>query len=272
VSPRWNRSVRLRVGADAVKASAHAGWPRATTLVEAWRAVASPARVATDPSAHAPEIDAALAELGSRMPLDGARLEVHLASALLHFDVVEGDFGAQTDRQLQGVAAACVSEMLGDEAAGRAVRWHLQDDDRHLLIVALAQAWIETLQSAATATGLRLASVQPALVARWNESGKAMKPGMGVFAACDPRDLAIAAVADGAIAAISVGDGVELSVGPGAAGRRGMAAVDDRVDRFLSARGQDPEAQSSFVLVAPHRNADAASTRWSVIASPEMRP
>jgi len=293
VSPRWNRSVRLRIGVDAVRASAHAGWPRVATIARAERPVTSPARVATDPSAHAPEVDAALAELGARMPLQGARLEVQVASTLLHFDVVEGDFGAQTDRQLQGVASACLSEMLGDEAAGRAVRWHLQDDDRHLLIVALSDAWIELAQAAATAAGLRLASVRPAFVARWNESRKAMKPGPGVFVVCDPRDLAIAAVADGAIAAISVGDGVDLAIEPPAPAPRtlgvataatgavassgfspdrpGIATVDDRVDRFLSARGQDPETLASFVMVAPDGTPVAASPRWSVIASPEMR-
>lgn len=288
MSPRWNRSVRLHVGADAVKATARVGWPRAVAIAEVDRAVATDPSSGSELAAHAQAIDAALAELASSASSAGGRLEVDIASSLLHIDVVEGDFGAQADRQLHGIAVACVSEMLGDEAAGRAVRWHLQRDERHLLIVALAEAWIDLLQSAATTAGLRLASVEPTFLARWNESGKAMKAGHGVFAVCASGDLAIAAVSDGAIAAVSVGAGVDLRVDPpgprvqdrsGAvvasgfsSDSRGMATVDERVDRFLSARGQDPGKQSAFILVAPESMQVAASTRWSVIASRELRP
>ena len=292
MSPRWNRSVRLHIGTDAVRAVARGGWPRAATIAETHRAVASATAAAAGMVPHAQAIEAALDELGAAVRMKGARLEAEIASTLLHLDVVEGDFGAQSDRQLQGVATACVSEMLGDEAAQRAVRWYLQPDDRHLLIAALAEDWIALVQSAATAAGLRFASLEPAFVARWNESGKAMRAGNGIFAVCDAAELAIAAVADGAIAAISVGAGVGLqadapraSAKPAPAPsrtsrivssgfspeRQGVATMDERVDRFLSGRGQDPDLQSAFVLVAADSPPMAASTRWSVIASPELR-
>jgi hypothetical protein len=282
--------VRLLVDAGAVKARARAGWPKSVAFAEAQRQVASSTPAGADAAAHAQAIASVLAELGEHADMQGSRLDVEIGSALLHLDVVEGDFGAQTDRHLQGVAAACVAEMLGDEADRRAARWHLQRDDRHLLIVALAQDWIDLLQAAAASAGLRLASVEPSFIARWNERGRAMKPGHGIFAVCGGGDLAIAAVADGAIAAISVGTGVDLRVdssGPAprqaqafprpdpavssgfSPDRQGMATVDERVDRLLSGRGQDPQAQSAFVLVAPDVPSVAASTRWSVFASPE---
>lgn len=292
MSPRWNRSVRLHIGVDAVGAVAQAGWPRAVAIAATRRSVATGASAA-DRAPHAQAIEAALGELGALAPIQGARLEVEMASALLHLDVVEGDFGAQTDRQLQGVAAACVAEMLGDDAARRGVRWHLQRDDRHLLLVALAEDWIESLQAAATSAQLRLARVAPAFLARWNECGDAMRPGHGVFAVDGATELALAAVVDGSIAAISVGAGVGLQVeapAPTAPAPRplhpspivssgfspdpqGTANLDERVDRFLSSRGQDPDLQSAFVLVASDSSPPvAASTRWCVIPSPEGRP
>ena len=293
MSPRLNRFVRLHIGTDTVRAVAHAGWPRATVIAEAHRAVASATPAEAGRVPHAQAIEAALDELASAARTKGARLEAEIASTLLHLDVVEGDFGAQTDRQLQGVAAACVSEMLGDEAAQRAVRWYLQPDDRHLLIAALAEDWIALVQSAATSAGLRIASLEPAFIARWNECGQAMKTGNGVFAVSGAEEFAIAAVEDGAIAAISVGAGVGLHVdtprpsakaSPAAARssgvvssgfspeRHGVATMDERVDRFLSGRGQDPDLQSAFILVAADSPPVVASTRWSVIASAGMRP
>jgi hypothetical protein len=292
VSPRWNRSVRLRIGADTVEAAASAGWPRSVLIAESKRPATGGTLPGSGGAVHAPAIEAALADLASRTDIRGARLEVDVASTLLHLDVVEGDFGALTDRQLQGIAAACVSEILGDEAGGQSVRWHLQRGERHLLVIALAQRWIDLLQSAAATAGLHLASVQPAFIARWNASGGAMKGGDGVFAVCGSGDFAIAAVADGAIAAISVGAGVDLRIeaaspddrspkDPARPGRmvssgfspdrQGMAIVDERVDRFLSGRGQDPEEQSAFVLVAADSLQMAASTRWSVVRPPESR-
>jgi hypothetical protein len=119
-----------------------------------------------------------------------------------------------------------------------------------------------------------------------------MKSGNGVFALCGSGDFSIAAVADGAIAAISVGEGVDLRIEtpPPAArapkdparsslvvsngfspDRQGMAIIDERVDRFLSGRGQDPEEQSAFVLVAADSLPIAASPRWSVIRPSERR-
>lgn len=292
MSPRWNRAVRLRVGTGAVDASVRAGWPRAVAVAAARRVVEDASPPAAGIAPHAQAIEAVLGELGAATPIRGARLEVEIASALLHLDVVEGDFGASTDRQLQGIATACVSEMLGDEASRRAVRWHLQRDDRHLLIVALAEDWIELLKAAAESAGLRLASIEPAFVARWNDSGGAMTPATGVFAVCTRADLAIAAVADGAIAAISVGAGVDLqrqAPGPGprtpealarsgsvaasgfSSDRDGAAALDERVDRFLSGRGQDPDTPAAFVVLASDEAVVAASKRWTVIASPELR-
>jgi hypothetical protein len=257
--------VRLRVGVDAVEADALVRWPRAASVGQASRPVQRAPCSPPDVTAYAQTIDETLRELSSVASVKGARLEAELANALLHLDVVEGDFGAHTDRQLQGIASACVSEMLDDDHSERVVRWHLQRDERHLLIVAIAQDWIDLLHAAGRSAGLRLGNVEPEFISRWNESRHALKPGNAVFAVSAGADLAIAAVQDGTIAAISVGAGIELPEAPGA------ALLDDRVDRFLSGRGQDPQSQSAFVLASSRTPTFATSTRWTVVGQPEKR-
>jgi hypothetical protein len=228
------------------------------------------------------------------------RLQVELSSALVHLDVVDGDFAGRTDRQLQGVADACVAEMLGDAAAGHAVRWQLQRDGRHLMIAAIPGALLSMFEECARAFGMRLASVQPQFVTQWNAFGQALKPGQGVFAVAAARDLAIAAIVDGAISSISVGPAVDIDAGDDEAPMpvvdrvyskpatalvvtsstgtargafsstrptptSGTDALDARVDRLLFGSGLDPDAQSAFVLVAPDTASIAASPRWSVM-------
>jgi hypothetical protein len=309
VSLPWNRRLRLRVAPDRISANLKAGWPRTATLAEARRLV-EPDEAATAPaggpashdlSGHPRALAALLQEIASQWPLKGVRLEIELSSALLHLDVVDGDFAGHTDRQLQGIAGACVAEMLGDAVADHEVRWQLQRDDRHLVIAAISRALLSMFQECARGFEMRLARVQPQFVTEWNSFGQALKPGHGVFAVAAARDLAIAAVVDGTISAISIGPAVDIdaddeespvpvvdrvyskpatallvtsSTGTarGAfsptrpAPLSGTDALDARVDRLLFASGQDPAEQSAFVLVAPDTPSIAASPRWSVMA------
>jgi hypothetical protein len=255
-----------------------------------------------DVGGHAEAIEAVLQDVAAQGPLKDARLHVELSSSLLHLDVVEGDFGAHADRQLQGIASACVVEMLGDEAADHDVRWHLQRDARHLLIVAIARAHLALFEDVARSSGMRLRSVRPEFVVRWNQFGRAANPGRCVFAVSTTGDLSIASVVEGTIASISTGTGVDIQEGaaagdppslpvervysnpatallltnPSAAGRgvfsstrpipeEGMDALDGRVDRLLYGSGQDPAGQSKFILVASDVPALAASSRWMMV-------
>jgi hypothetical protein len=239
-------------------------------------------------------------DLASQAPLAGARLHVALSTALLHLDVAEGDFSGCSERQLQGIAAACAEEMLGDEAADHDLRWELQRDDRHLLIAAIPRARLALLESVARGNGARLASLQPDFTLRWNEFGRTRMPGRSVFAVSAPADLSIAIVVDGAIACVSTGPGVDIAAeddgelpaavvdrvyassapallvttgdgsGRGAFSatrpmpQLGADALDARVDRLLRGCGDDPAAVSSFLLVAADARSVEASPRWTV--------
>ncbi len=294
----WNRVLHLQLAADTVRASLDPGWRRGAARVEAQCAI-PPAAATPAASGHAEAIAAVLQDIAAQAPLKGARLEVTLSSALLHLDVVEGGFADHGDRQLQAIASACVAEMLGDAAPEHDVRWQLQGDDRHLLIVAIARSRLAQLATAAQAAGLRLASVRPEFVDSWNTFARRLRPGHGVFAVRGDSDLAIAAVVDGSIATLSVGAGIDLQDNTGEASvpaatpvyakpgpprlvtsssgggrgvfsstrpmpQEGMDALDVRVDRLLVGIGQDPAAQSAFVLVAASGPA-TASQRWSVV-------
>jgi hypothetical protein len=317
VSLPWNESLRLRVDPGAVAATLRAGWPRRATTAEVRRRVeraAAPvpggdSASVQDPSRHAEAIEAVLQEIASHTPLRGAALSVELSSAIVHLDVVDGDFAGRTDRQLHDIAIACVAELLGDAAADHEVRWQLQRDDRHLLICAIARSQLSMFDGLAQAFGMRLASVRPQFVVHWNEFGRAVEPGRCVFAVSAACDLAIASVVDGAISSISIGPGIDIEsvdapgdeslasavdrvyskpdtglfvTGSTATARgafspvralppNGIDALDARVDRLLFGSGQDPADQSAFVLVTPDSPSIAASSRWSVMGQPEAQ-
>ncbi len=305
MSRPWNSCLRLRIAPDAVEATLRGGWPRSAPPVRARRKVepaADPA--ASDAGGHAAAIDAAMQEIAAQASLKHARLDVELSGALLHLDVVEGDFAGSADRELQAIAQACVAEMLGDEAAEHDVRWQLQRDDRHLLIVAIARARLAMFEDLAQRSGMRLRSVKPEFATLWNEFGKALRPGHCVFAVCTATDLSIAVVVDGTISSISTGPGIDLhdddpagnrsdppidrvyakpghalftnrfsGAGRGvfssiaAMPREGIDTLDARVDRLLCGIGQDPADQSAFILVASDSPSPSASERWAVMST-----
>lgn len=229
--------------------------------------------------ALAANVDAVLAQLGRAAPLKGARLEVEWADALTHFDVVAGDFAGDSDRQLQAVASACVSELLGDAAQAHEVRWQLQSGGRHLLIVAIPREHLKVLSEAATRHGVTLDSVQPDFCTQWNEHAKALKRGAAVFAVASDREAVIACVDNGVIATMSSGawfDCNQPTSGPAVTVKRLMSGLgldpaakagllDIRVDRLLASIGRDPSHQSAYVLVGPEMAEANVSSRWTVL-------
>lgn len=229
--------------------------------------------------ALAAHIEAVLVQLGRAVPLKGARLEVEWTDALTHFDVVAGDFAGDSDRQLQAVASACVSELLGDAAQAHEIRWQLQAGGHHLLIAAIPREHLKLLSEAATRHDLTLSSVQPDFCRQWNCHAKALKRGAAVFAVASDREAVIACVDNGAIATMSSGawfDRNQPSSGPTVTVKRLMSGLglepaakagllDIRVDRLLASIGRDPAHQSAYVLVGPEMADANVSCRWTVL-------
>jgi hypothetical protein len=203
-------------------------------------------------------VDAVLIELAKTSSLQGSRLEVELANALVHLDVVEGDFAGDSDRQLQSVAVACVAELLGDAAQDHEIRWQLQANKKHLLIGAIARNLLGALSAAAARQGMSLHSVQPDLCLQWNRHAGATSKtsGAAVFAVACGSAAVVTRVADGSIAALSSGNWGDRSTTAG--------ALDQRVDRLLASAGLDPQGMSAFVLVGPKGAEKGVSPRWAV--------
>lgn len=314
----------MRVGPRTLAATLQRTWLRRTTLAETQRAVDAdvvlrvPQKSQNGLDKPIGPIESALRDLEQASALRGAKLIVELSHALVHLDVVSGDFAGHDDQQLQAIADACVSELLGDEGGDHEVRWQLQSDDRHLLICAVPGPKLRELEQAAAACGLRLDSVQPDFVLQWNAHANALKAGPSVFAVATGTDIAIAWVVDGVISTLSTGPLFESSgafavpseAGTGvAADERALAVerldsrigglllglgltshtrpafspsqpnpldapdlLDARVDRLLAGIGQDPAAQSAFVLVTTDASLPPTSQRWSVLGPATGRP
>ena len=286
----WNKSVHLRVVPDSVCGTVVQGWPRAKVRASASHGSATPFTTAGRGAASAPAgassglataLDAVLLELAQAGVIAAAQLDVELADALLHLDAVEGDFAGHSDRQLQSIAMACVTEVLTDTTANYEVRWQLQSGGKHLLIAAIEHAHIQAIADAATRHRLHLRSIQPDFCLQWNRHAAALKPGSSVFAVASGDDAVVAHVQHGAITTISQGGWLDRSVdadvggtevhvkrlmcGLGLAKAATAGTLDIRIGRLLASVGQDEATQSAFVLVAPETSESALSSRWTVI-------
>ncbi len=283
MSHPWNRTLRLRLEPHRVCGFLLAGWPRQQVLAETSRLVnpaagASDSPPAPDLAAQARTIATVMQDLAAKAPIDGARLRVELADSLVHLDVAEGDFADHRDSQLSAVAAACVAEMLGDDASARELRWQLQSDERHLFICAVTREQLEVLRRTADEHSLRLDSLQADFSVQWNRHASALGRGAGVFAVASEDDAVIACVEDGVVCCVSRGQWLDAdadgttrpqverllcSLGMDRQATAGM--LDNRADRLLASLGRDAAAQSAFVLVAPDIAANALSSRWNII-------
>ncbi|MEO8311829.1 MAG: hypothetical protein ABI520_11695 [Caldimonas sp.] len=280
----WNSALRLRVEPRSVSAAMRTGWPAQRRFAAM---AGSMARLApATPLAGATPIDpdlleSVLLELAVEAPLRGARMHVEVADELVHFDVVEGDFAAQSDRQLQSIAVACVAELLGDAAAGHDVRWSLQAGERHLLIAALPRSLVDLLEAAAARHGVVLKSVQPAFATSWNAFMRGRDDAPAVFASTSGWHALVSCVVDGAVRAVSSGPWQDSgsaaandakATGFAASADRGAARLDERAARLIASAGIAGARDAGFLVVGADPSAVATSPGWTAVAAPELAP
>jgi hypothetical protein len=288
VSLPWSRTLRLRVTPHAAWATLKRGGWRAKVLARAVhpaRAIANTAdampsqAIAVSTEALAGNIEAVLAQIGRSAAIKGARLAVEWSDSLTHFDVVSGDFSGDSDRQLQAVAAACASELLGEAAPAHEIRWQLQAGGRHLLIAAIPRDQLNLLVDACKRHGLTLGSVQPDFCTQWNRHSKALRRGPAVFTVASEMEAVVACVEDGAVSTMSNGAWLDRNLhsgGPSVTVKRLLSGfgletgekssvLDTRVDRLLASIGRDPAKESAYVLVAPAIEEGDVSSRWTIL-------
>lgn len=265
-----SKFVCLALGPRAVRASLHSRWSRGKVLAQSRREVdplhISPAPHGdTEPLAASIEgVQAVLSELTASSGPSGTPLRVQISDALVHFDVVAGDFAESSERQLQAIATACVDELLGDHAGPQVVRWQLQADDRHLLIAALQTATVDAIVQEAARNEMRLETLQPEFCARWNAQTRELSGALAVFASVADGSLVMALVEQGSITALSTGAlGADRDMT-----RTDLAsktALDLRADRLATSQGVDVASLTTFVLVAGEGEQLAPSPRWTVV-------
>jgi hypothetical protein len=287
--------VRLRIVPGSACATLERGWWRTRVLANVRHLAEAPQADTAGNEASssgtvgeplAELVDATFGELAQSAPLKGARLEVELADSLVHLDVVCGDFAADSERQLEAVAGACVAELLGEAAKDHEVRWQLQSDGRHLLIGAVAHSRLQALSEAATRHRLLLRSVQPDFCLQWNRHARVLKSGAAVFAVASGRDAVVARVSRGTVCTLSGGPWLDRFDAPGTSNARAQrlmcgfgleptataGALEIRVDRMLTSAGSRPEDHADCVLVAPRVSVRAVAPRWKLIDREAIAP
>lgn len=229
MSRPWNKSLHLHV--DAQAALAQPLEPALEALLDALRPPGRPRQWA---------------------------LNVTVADACAHYDVVAGDYAAYSDPQLQAIAQGCVAELLGDAASQQIVRWQLQPDQKHLLLCAIEHRLVQALLEASAARQMSLVSLQPAFCRHWNACAR-RRASNGVFAVTDTGHSLVTCTRQHAITALSYGTDTGT-------------ALDLRADRLLASTGHSAEATENFMVLA--RNADtlALPPRWTVLDWPEETP
>lgn len=278
-----SESVLLRFAPDRVCARLQRGWWRPRVVASAQRPVETAtgdddARSAALDDAMARSLEAVLHELHRTTPWAQASLQVEVADSLAHLDVVDGDFAGESQRQLETIALACVSELLGEAAREHEVRWQLLPGGHQLLIGAITRQRLRTLADTARRHRLALRSVQPDFCLQWNRHARTLAGPSAVFAVASGREAVVAQVCDGRIAHISHGAWLDahpagtsnvrahhLMCGLGLEPAVTAGVLDQRVDRLLASAGLRPEQQSAFVLVAPPLSSKAISARWSLV-------
>lgn len=269
-----SRSLQLHIGPGDVQGVLLPAWSRGKILAKAQRtfqASTFETGVATSDGTTGESYDAAfeavIAELTSTAPTQMARLQVVLTDSRVHYDVVAGDYGTSSDRQLQAIAAACVVEVLGERAMTQVVRWQLQPDRRHLLISSMGTLDVDRLVQLATRNQLRLNSLQTEFCSQWNLHANALPNGTGVFSVISASQLIAVYALQGSIIALSSGPLGLVNEAP----RSELAVypIDEFVDRLLTSIGHDPKDNSAYLLVASNQSPIHVTSRWKVIRPAE---
>ncbi len=271
MSPLWSKSLTLYVDVEQLRLHLRPGWLQSRA---ASGQVLPPAGIQITSALALPlhqALDALFIEMQQHTDIRNARLQVELADAHVHFDVVQGDFAGYSEQQLQAIAQGCVAELLGDAANSQQLRWQLQPDGRHLLLCAIAEPMVGAVVQVAAQHGLRLYSMQPIFCSHWNRHRSALSQGTGVFTLADAGHSLTVCARRGSITALSLGRWAAPAAGNGNAAQLAAQSLDQRVDRLLASLGAQTEALSSFVLVARDPAALAVAARWTVRDWEEQR-
>lgn len=182
-------------------------------------------------------VGSALASAGTP-PRGGWPAHVVLDDRLCWLDIVEGDFASQPERVIRTLMQASVEEVFGEAAASQALRWQVQADGRHALLLAVPEPLLRAVQDALASHQATLVRMEPAFARAWN-------------AAAPLVDLR-----DGVVAWLRAGQGIFVHMRRGSMAALGRepaeqtaAELNQSVRRLLSRYGDAVDEHTLRVLL-----------------------
>ncbi|MBL8326107.1 MAG: hypothetical protein JNJ89_14235 [Rubrivivax sp.] len=124
----------------------------------------------------------AVAEHAGTPPRGGWPARVVLDDSLFWLDVVQGDFASQSERVLRALMQASAAEVFGDAVATQALRWQVQADGRHALLLAVPEVLVRSVEDALQRQHMVVERIEPAFVRAWNQAASHVELRDGVVA------------------------------------------------------------------------------------------
>lgn len=222
MSRRPTAAIELRLGAAGVEARGPG--PRSARTDRAVTADIPPAEL----QAAVAEVLAGVLGQAGAPPRGGWQAHVVLDDPLCWLDVVQGDFASQPERVVRTMMQACAGEIFGKDAAAQALRWHLQADGRHALLLAVHESLVRAVHDGLAQHQATLARMEPAFARAWNAAAATVE------------------LRDGVVAWLHAGQGIFVHLRRGSMAALGREAVDGSPGTLN---------QSAQRLLARHGNA-----------------
>ncbi len=181
------------------------------------------------------------------------RVRVRIADAFCFLDSLEGEFAAQPARVADGIVRAAAAELLPEGGRGHELRWQLQADGRHALVLAVPAVLLRSLQDCAAALGLRIESIEAEFVAQWNHCGRPLGLRDGIAAFAHRGAATLVRLQRGAITGFAF-EHVGLNLG----------ALEAAARRLSSRYGDDADAEGARALVTQDEWNPQQMGRWSL--------
>ncbi|MBL8288691.1 MAG: hypothetical protein JNL85_11970 [Rubrivivax sp.] len=236
MSRRPTAAIELTLGAAGIEVCGSG--PR---MARAERAVSVGMPPAELQAAVAEVLAEALGQAGAP-PRGGWPVQVLLDDPLCWLDVVQGDFASQPERVVRALMQASAEEIFGEDAAAQALRWQLQADGRHALLLAVPEAFVRAVHEALAQYQATLARMEPAFARAWNAAAATVE------------------LRDGVVAWLHGGQGVFVHMRRGSMAALGREAVDGSAGTLN---------QSAQRLLARHGDAiDERTRRILLTAAP----
>lgn len=127
--------------------------------------------------------------LGERMR--AGRVEVVLSNRFVRFCLVPWSWDIGSPREQESLARHCLEEIYGQSAEGWRVRLSPEATGRLRLAAAMPEALLDGLRAQCAASGAKLASVQPYLMAAFNRFRRHLAHGDFLFVLAEPGRCAL---------------------------------------------------------------------------------